>query len=106
MEKNKKNAGSEGVKLAGVGDRGAVVLKPEPPRRGTFALLVPGDLGWDVRRDAGVVRFDFRPMTRRERREAYRGRMQDHGQGRELARDRAEGKAQSKAARDDEEDVR
>lgn len=106
MEKNKKNAGSEGAELAGSGDRGAVVLKPEPPRRGTFALLVPGDLCWDVMRDAGIVRLDFRPMTRAERREEHE-RTREDAQGRQgLARVRAEGTDRPGAAPDDEESVR
>jgi len=102
----KKNAGYEGAELAGAGDRGAVVLKPEPPRRGTFALLVPGDLCWDVTRDAGIVRLDFRPMTRAER-SVEHGRTRDDAQGRRgLARVRAEGTDRLEAAADDEESVR
>lgn len=106
MEKNKKSEGAEGAELAGAGDRGAVVLKPEPPRRGTFALLVPGELCWDVTRDAGVVRLDFRPMTRAERRDEH-GRTRGDAQGRRgLARVRAEGTDRPKTACDDEEGVR
>lgn len=44
-------------------DRGALVLAPEPARRGTFALLVPGNLCWEVSDFAGGFRLDFRPMT-------------------------------------------
>ena len=56
-------------------DRGAVVLKPVPPRKGTFSLLIPGDLGWEVTREAGYVRIDFRPLTRTEKRSAYAERL-------------------------------
>ena len=52
------------------GDRGAVVLRPDPPRRGAFALLVRDDVCWEVKREGGgVVRLDFRPMTLAEKRE-------------------------------------
>jgi hypothetical protein len=44
-------------------DRGALVLPPEPARRGTFALLVPGNVCWEVSDFAGGYRLDFRPMT-------------------------------------------
>lgn len=106
MEKNKKNAGSEGAELAGAGDRGAVVLKPEPARRGTFALLVPGDLCWEVTRDAGSVRLDFRPMTRAERRDEHERTREDAQGRRGLARVRAEGTDRLEATHDDEESVR
>lgn len=58
-------------------DCGAVVLPPTPPRRGTFSLLVPEDLVWEVTRSGGFVRLDFRPMTRMEKCLAYRERMED-----------------------------
>lgn len=30
-------------------ERGAVVLAPQPVKRGCFALLVPDDMKWEVR---------------------------------------------------------
>jgi hypothetical protein len=48
-------------------ERGAVVLAPQPVKRGCFALLVPDDMKWEVRGVAGGYRLDFRPMTPRER---------------------------------------
>ena len=42
---------------ASPGDQGAVVLQPEPPKRGTFALLLGGQAGkrWCRPPDAGEV---------------------------------------------------
>ncbi|MCB9705161.1 MAG: hypothetical protein H6711_25015 [Myxococcales bacterium] len=56
-------------------DRGALVLPPEPAKRGTFALLVPGNVCWTVSDFAGGYRLDFRPMTPAEhlQRERERG---------------------------------
>jgi hypothetical protein len=48
-------------------DRGAVVLQPEPPARGTFALLIPGDMSWQASSFGGALRLDFRPMRPRDR---------------------------------------
>ena len=45
---------------------GAVVLEPEPPRRGTFSLLLPIEMKWEARENGGVVRLDFRPRTAQE----------------------------------------
>ncbi len=58
-------------------DRGALVLPPEPVRRGTFALLVPGNIKWEVTDFAGGYRIDFRPMTPAEhlQRKRERGEM-------------------------------
>ena len=71
-----KRAGVEVRAAARAPDCGAVVLPPTPPRRGTFSLLVPEDLVWEVTRSGGFVRLDFRPMTRVEKCLAYRERMQ------------------------------
>jgi len=57
-------------------DQGAVVLKPEPPRRGTFALLIPEGVTWDESREAGIIRLDFRPTTREEKSRRARGRQE------------------------------
>jgi len=43
-------------------DRGAIVLAPKPVARGCFALLVPGNMKWDVSDFAGGYRLDFRAM--------------------------------------------
>jgi hypothetical protein len=48
-------------------ERGAIVLAPQPVRRGCFAVLVPADMKWEVRGVAGGYRLDFRPMTPEER---------------------------------------
>lgn len=55
--------------------RGALVLAPKPAARGTFALLVPDNICWEVSDFAGGYRLDFRPMTTAERlqRERERG---------------------------------
>jgi hypothetical protein len=42
MEKNKRVPRVAGNESEERGDPGAVVLKPEPPRRGTFALHAVG----------------------------------------------------------------
>ncbi|MCB9610597.1 MAG: hypothetical protein H6716_28670 [Polyangiaceae bacterium] len=42
---------------------GAVVIEPEPPRRGTFTLIVPIEMTWESRENGGAVRLDFRPRT-------------------------------------------
>ena len=57
-------------------DQGAVVLKPEPPRRGTFTLLIPEGLTWDESHEAGIIRLDFRPRTREEKSRWARGRQE------------------------------
>lgn len=48
-------------------DRGAVVLQPEPPARGTFALLIPSNMSWQASSFGGALRLDFRPIRPRER---------------------------------------
>ena len=105
MEENEKIEGVERTETTEPGDRGAVVLQPEPPRRGTFVLLLPDTMSWDLTREGGSIRLYFRPMTRPEKREAHRERMGAE-QRRELARDRAAGDTQPDATRDDEEGVR
>jgi hypothetical protein len=50
-----------------MGGAGAVVLQPEAPKRGTFALLIPADVCWETTVLGGTVRLDFRPRTRVER---------------------------------------
>ena len=55
-------------------DRGAIVLPPVPVARGCFALLVPGNVRWEVTDFAGGYRLDFRPMTPREHAERKRER--------------------------------
>ena len=97
MEKSERISRTDGLEAASPGDQGAVVLQPEPPKRGTFALLLPGDMSWDVRRNGGIVRIDFRPMTRSEKVERQR---------RELARDRAERETQPISTHNDEENGR
>jgi len=48
-------------------DHGAVVIGPEPVRRGCFAVLVPENMKWEVCDFAGGYRLDFRPMRPAER---------------------------------------
>lgn len=67
-------------------ERGAVVLKPEPPRRGTFALLIPEKTCWNVAYEAGSIRLDFRPMTRSEKGDFYRQRRQAQAKREKLAK--------------------
>ena len=43
-----------------------MVLPPLPVARGNFALLVPGNVRWEVTDFAGGYRLDFRPMTPQE----------------------------------------
>ena len=47
-------------------DRAVMVLPPLPVARGSFALLVPGNVRWEVTDFAGGYRLDFRPMTPQE----------------------------------------
>ena len=55
-------------------EHGAVVLAPKPAARGTFALLVPDNICWEVSDFAGGYRLDFRPMTRAEHLQRKRDR--------------------------------
>lgn len=55
-------------------DRAVMVLPPLPVARGSFALLVPGNVRWEVTDFAGGYRLDFRPMTPREHAERRRER--------------------------------
>ncbi|WP_170136055.1 hypothetical protein [Nannocystis exedens] len=41
--------------------------QPEPPARGTFALLIPSNMSWQASSFGGALRLDFRPMRPRER---------------------------------------
>ena len=50
-----------------MGGAGAVVLQPEVPKRGTFALLIPADVCWETTVNGGTVRLDFRPRTLAEK---------------------------------------
>lgn len=47
-------------------DQGAVIIEPEPPRRGTFSLLLPIEMTWEQRENGGAIRLDFRPRTPKE----------------------------------------
>lgn len=51
---------------------GAILVQPDPPRRGTFTLLIPADMCWETTPLAGGLRLDFRPRTAEEQREAAR----------------------------------
>jgi hypothetical protein len=55
-------------------DRAVFVLPPEPVRRGRFALLVPGNICWEVKDFAGGYRLEFRPMTPEEHAQRKRER--------------------------------
>ncbi len=55
-------------------DRGALVLPPKPVTRGTFALLVPGNMRWTVSEFAGGFRLDFLPLTAKDRARRRRDR--------------------------------
>ena len=57
-------------------ERGALVLGPKPAARGTFAVLVPDNICWEVSDFAGGYRLDFRPMTTAE----YRKRKRERGE--------------------------
>ncbi|MFZ6181051.1 hypothetical protein [Nannocystis pusilla] len=43
------------------------MLQPEPPARGTFALLIPSNMAWQASSFGGALRLDFRPLRPRER---------------------------------------
>ncbi|MFY0535228.1 hypothetical protein [Nannocystis pusilla] len=53
-------------------DRGALIVGPEMPRRGRFALLVSDSFWIDITEIGDTVRLDFRPRTIRERVELWR----------------------------------
>lgn len=48
-------------------ERGALVLRPDVPRRGRFTLLVSDSFGFEITESGDTVRLDFRPRTIRER---------------------------------------
>lgn len=54
--------------------RGAVLVGPTPPKRGTFAVLVPVDTCVEMEETGGMIRLDFRPRTLREKKDLWRGR--------------------------------
>lgn len=53
-------------------ERGALVLRPEPPSRGRFSLLVSDRFCFEVTEQGDMMRLDFRPRTLRERVELWR----------------------------------
>ncbi|MBK8261135.1 MAG: hypothetical protein IPK80_07315 [Nannocystis sp.] len=59
MDRNEENEGAEDT-------RAVMVLPPDPVRRGCFAVLVPGNMKFEVVSLAGGFRLDFRPMTPHE----------------------------------------
>lgn len=54
-------------------ERGAMVLYPQPPS-GSFVLLLPDNMTWDVAEFGGVLRMTFRPRTPGEAEAKRRGR--------------------------------
>ena len=58
--------------MEGNEEYGAVLVQPEPPKRGTFALLIPADMCWEAKESGGMVRLDFRPRTLAEKAEQLR----------------------------------
>lgn len=48
-------------------ERGALVLRPDAPRRGRFTLLLSDSFCFEVSESGDTVRLDFRPRTLRER---------------------------------------
>ena len=56
-------------------DSGALLVEPEPPKRGTFVLLLPENFTWGAKRRNGAVRITFREITKTPvRREDVEGR--------------------------------
>ena len=55
-----------------VDERGALVLRPEWPRRGGFTLLFSDTFCFEVSESDGTVRLDFRRRTLRERAALWR----------------------------------
>ncbi|WP_434424128.1 hypothetical protein [Nannocystis pusilla] len=59
----------------GVADRGALVIdRMMSPRRGTFTLIVPDSICFEVTESGQTIRLDFRPKTLRERMAMWRRR--------------------------------
>lgn len=48
-------------------ERGALVLRPDAPRRGRFTLLVSDSFCFEITESGGTVRLEFRRRTIRER---------------------------------------
>jgi hypothetical protein len=46
--------------------RGAVVMQPRTPPRGSFSLLLPPNMVWEEQSVAGGIRLDFRIATARD----------------------------------------
>ncbi|PCC68181.1 hypothetical protein SAMN02745121_09065 [Nannocystis exedens] len=46
--------------------RGAVVVQPRTPPRGSFSLLLPPNMVWEEHPVAGGIRLDFRIATARD----------------------------------------
>lgn len=46
--------------------RGAVVVQPRVPPRGSFSLLLPPNMVWEEHPVAGGIRLDFRIATARD----------------------------------------
>ena len=55
-----------------VDERGALVLRPESPRRGRFALLFSDAFCFEVTESGDTVRLEFRRRTLRERAALWR----------------------------------
>ena len=46
--------------------RGAVVMQPRTPPRGSFSLLLPSNMVWEEQPVAGGIRLDFRIATAKD----------------------------------------
>jgi hypothetical protein len=56
-------------------DRGALVIdRLMVPRRGSFTLIVPDSICFEVTESGRAIRLDFRPKTLRERAAMWRRR--------------------------------
>lgn len=53
---------------------GALVVERMVPRRGTFTLVVPDTMCFEVLESGRTLRLDFRPKTLRERAAMWRRR--------------------------------
>ncbi len=61
----------EGLSLS---EGGALVVEQVVPKRGTFTLIVPDTMWWEVTESGRRLRLDFRPKTLRERAMMWRRR--------------------------------
>jgi hypothetical protein len=43
---------------------GALLVEPEPPKPGTFVLLLPENFTWGSKRRNGAIRITFREITK------------------------------------------